>query len=516
MNIARVKIVHRLAIKVDIKMTDTVFDTVITQALVIDGSGNKGVIQDVAIRDNKIAEIGSLSCNLSRIKAKSVINGKGLVLAPGFIDVHTHDDLEVIRNPEMLAKISQGVTTVIVGNCGISASPYQLEQSPPDPINLLGTQDEFQFANLTGYIDKISQKKPNVNVVALVGHTALRAQVMDDLSQAASPQEIEQMRVILKQALAQGAKGFSTGLAYKNAQAAPRNEVESLAQELSAFDAIYTTHLRTEFDGIIGALDEAFSLGKSVGSPVVISHLKCAGKQNWGRSKEVIAHVENAQKSHEINCDCYPYHASSSTLDLDQVTDDFEIFITWSEAQPDMAGKTLAAIAKAWQLPLHEAAEKLMPAGAVYHGMNERDVENIIQFPRSMIGSDGLPCDPHPHPRLWGSFPRVLGHFSRDKKLISLEQAIHKMTGLSAINFKLAQRGFIKPGYFADLVLFNPETIQDQATFSEPFIPATGINALWVNGQLTYQEKHGVITDKTSRAGQFLKHEKKQQLKSIF
>ena len=512
MSIERVITVHRLAIKMGFKVTDTVFDTLITQALVIDGTGNKGVIQDVAIRDNKIAAIGNfsdnLTGNLSRTKAKSVINGKGLVLAPGFIDVHTHDDLEVIRNPDMLAKISQGVSTVIVGNCGISASPYQLETSPPDPINLLGQQDEFQFANLSGYINQLSQQKPNVNVVALVGHTALRAQVMDDLSQPATPQEIEQMRVLLKQALAEGAKGLSTGLAYKNAKAAPSDEVESLAKELSAFDAIYTTHLRTEFDGIIDALDEAFSLGINVGSPVVISHLKCAGKQNWGRSKEVIAHLENAQKSHEINCDCYPYHASSSTLDLNQVTDDFEIFITWSEAAPDMAGKTLAAIAKAWELSLYEAAEKLMPAGAVYHGMNERDVENIIQFPRSMIGSDGLPCDPHPHPRLWGSFPRVLGHFARDKKLLSLEHAIHKMTGLSATNFKLSQRGFIKPGYFADLVLFDAETIKDQATFSEPFIRSTGIKYLWVNGQITYQEELGLRTDENSRAGQFLKHEK--------
>jgi N-acyl-D-aspartate/D-glutamate deacylase len=484
-------------------MRDLTFDTVITQALVIDGTGRKGIIQDVAIRKNKIAAMG----NLSDIKARMVIDGKGLVLAPGFIDVHTHDDLEVIRNPEMLAKISQGITTVIVGNCGISASPYQPKISPPDPINLLGQQDEFKFAVLTDYINKLSQQKPNVNVVALVGHTALRAQVMNDLSQPATLAEIVKMRALLKQALAHGAKGFSTGLAYKNAQAAPSDEVESLAKELSTYDAIYTTHLRTEFDGIIGALDEAFSLGQKVGSPVVISHLKCAGKQNWGRSKEVISHVEKAQMSHEIHCDCYPYHASSSTLDLNQVTDDFEIFITWSEAAPDMAGKTLANIAKEWQVSLHNAAKKLIPAGAVYHGMNEQDVENIIQFPRSMIGSDGLPCDPHPHPRLWGSFPRVLGHFSRDKQLLSLEHAIHKMTGLSATNFKLSQRGFIKPEYFADLVLFDAETIKDQATFSEPFLRSTGIKYLWVNGQLTYQEELGVRTGKNTRAGQFLKHE---------
>jgi N-acyl-D-amino-acid deacylase len=510
MNTARVIIVHPWVIKMEVEVVGTIYDTVIRQALVIDGSGSEGVKQDVAIRDNKIAAMG----DLFHIKANTIIDGKGLVLAPGFIDVHTHDDLEVIRNPEMLAKISQGITTVIVGNCGISASPYQLKTSPPDPINLLGKQAEFQFADLTSYINEFSQQKPNVNVAALVGHTALRAQVMDDLSQPATQIEIEQMRVLLKEALVQGAKGFSTGLAYKNAQAAPSHEVESLAKELSKFDAIYTTHLRTEFDGIIGALDEAFSLGKSVGSPVVISHLKCAGKQNWGRSKEVIAHVKKAQMSHEINCDCYPYHASSSTLDLNQVTEDFEIFITWSQTEPDMVGSTLADIAKEWQISLYDAAKKLIPAGAVYHGMNEQDVENIVQFPRSMIGSDGLPCDPHPHPRLWGSFPRVLGHFSREKKLLSLESAVHKMTGLSATNFKLSQRGFIKIGYFADLVLFDAETIKDQATFRKPFLQATGIKSLWVNGQLTFQEKHGVITNDSSRAGQFLKHEN-TKLKAI-
>ncbi|MCO4800028.1 MAG: D-aminoacylase [Colwelliaceae bacterium] len=483
-------------------MSTEVFDTLIRQALVIDGSGNKGIKQDVGILHNQILAIG----NLEHCSAKEIIDGHGLVLAPGFIDVHTHDDLEVIRNPDMLAKVSQGVTTVVVGNCGISASPYQLDAPPPDPINLLGKKAEFQFAQLNDYIEQLSQNKPNVNVVALVGHTALRAQVMQDLSKPASTNEIKQMTSLLISALEQGAKGFSTGLAYKNAKAAPSEEVECLAKELKSFGAIYTTHLRTEFDGIVDALDEAFSLGKTVDSPVVISHLKCAGKQNWGRSKEVISFVENAQKSQPIACDCYPYHASSSTLDLNQVTDDFEIFITWSDKEPSMAGKTLAVIADTWQISLMEAAKRLMPAGAVYHGMNEKDVENFIQFPMSMIGSDGLPCDPHPHPRLWGSFSRVLSHFTRDRKLLSLEQAIHKMTGLTATNFELEQRGFIREGYFADLVLFDAKTIKDNATFSQPFECSTGIKYLWVSGQLTYKEKEGVMTNVHSRAGQFLKH----------
>ncbi|MDO6425553.1 D-aminoacylase [Thalassotalea sp. 1_MG-2023] len=478
------------------------YDLIIKNAQVIDGSGAPAQQVDVAICGDKIATVGE-----SQAFSKHVIDAKGLVLSPGFIDVHTHDDLEVVRNPDMLAKVSQGVSTVVVGNCGISASPYQLGVEPPDPINLLGKQGEFNFACLSEYIDYLSSAPPNVNVVALVGHTALRAQVMDDLSRGATDDEIAQMQQLLRRALEQGAKGLSTGLAYKNAKASTEHETQALASVLHDFDALYTTHLRTEFDGIIDALDEAFTLGKKVQSPVVISHLKCAGKQNWGRSKEIIAHVEQAAQQQPIACDCYPYHASSSTLDLNQVTDDFEIFITWSDTEPTMAGQSLAAIAKTWKVSLHDAAKRLMPAGAVYHGMNEQDVEAFLKYDRSMIGSDGLPCDPHPHPRLWGAFPRVLGRYSREKSLFPLATAIHKMTGKSAENFNLHNRGLIKSGYYADLVLFDPKSIIDNADFTAPFAVSSGIKKLWVNGRLTYQQGEGVCpVAQSPRTGQFLKH----------
>lgn len=482
------------------------YDLLIKQAVIVDGSAQPSYVGDVAVKNNHIVAIGKINAPLDATLASTVVDGKGLVLAPGFIDVHTHDDLELIRNPAMLAKVSQGITTVIVGNCGISASPYLLDSYPPDPINLLGQQNEFIFPTLNHYVDELARHKPAVNVVALIGHTALRAQVMDDLSKAANDDELIKMRALLVLALEQGAKGLSTGLAYFNAKAATADEVEFLARELKAFDAIYTTHLRTEFDGIISALDEAFLIGEKTTSPVVISHLKCAGKQNWGRAQEVLTHVVNAQKKQDICCDSYPYHASSSTLDLNQVTDDFDIFITWSEAAPEMAGKTLAAIAQHWQLSLLDAAKKLIPAGAVYHGMSEQDVEQFIQFEKGMIGSDGLPCDPHPHPRLWGAFPRVLGHFSREKQLLSLELAVHKMTGLSASNFAIEKRGLIKVGYFADLVLFDPEKVVDTASFTQPCEISQGIENVWVNGQLTYQYALGVVATDDTRAGLFLKH----------
>ncbi|MGB1199921.1 MAG: N-acyl-D-amino-acid deacylase family protein [Cognaticolwellia aestuarii] len=479
-----------------------VFDVLIINGEVFDGSGNVSIKQDIAIKGDKIVKLGDLKA----YDALEVIDAQGLIVAPGFIDVHTHDDLEVIRNPRMLNKISQGVTSVIIGNCGISASPYSCETAPVDPINLLGKQEEFAFAQLSDYIQKFNTVRPHINVAALVGHTSLRAQVMKRLDEAASDSEIKQMATLLNLALSQGAKGLSTGLAYHNANAAPESEVQALVDTLADYNAIYSTHLRTEFDGIIGALDEAFNVGKQGNVPVVISHLKCAGKNNWGRANEVLEHISHAREDQKVCCDCYPYNASSSTLDLTQVTEDFDIFITWSKPHSEKSAQTLAAIAKQWQVSLMEAAKRLQPAGAVYHGMLEGDVRQIMQATYSMIGSDGLPCDPHPHPRLWGTFPRVLGHYSRDQHVLGLSQAIHKMTGLSATEFTLKHRGFIREGYFADLVIFDAKTIQDMASFTEPFAISQGIKKVWVNGQLTYEEGKGPAENEG--AGRFLAHKK--------
>jgi N-acyl-D-aspartate/D-glutamate deacylase len=478
------------------------FDVLIINGEVFDGSGSKSIKQDIAIIGDKIVKLG----NLKAYDAKKIIDAHGLIVAPGFIDVHTHDDLEVLRNPSMLNKISQGVTSVIIGNCGISASPYSSDKTPIDPINLLGQQSEFIFPQLIDFINQFNNVRPHINVAALVGHTSLRAQVMNDLSLAASEEEISQMIDLLNLALIQGAKGLSTGLAYHNAQAAPISEIQALASTLNAHNAIYSTHLRTEFDGIIDALDEAFSIGKHGNVPVVISHLKCAGKDNWGRSHEIIDHIEHNQKTQKISCDCYPYNASSSTLDLAQVTEDFDIFITWSEPHPEKSEQLLETIAKQWKVSLMEAAKRLQPAGAVYHGMLEDDVRQILKLPFSMIGSDGLPCDPHPHPRLWGTFPRVLGHYSRDHQILALAKAIHKMTGLSATEFNLKQRGFICEDYYADIVLFDANTIQDVASFTEPVAISKGIEKVWVNGQLTYKANRKPVN--IEGAGRFLANEK--------
>lgn len=477
------------------------YDTIIRRARLVDGSGAspEPLLCDVAIAHGRIASIVGSGSNAWQSDEEFAADG--LVIAPGFIDVHTHDDTNVIRTPEMLCKISQGVTTVIVGNCGISAAPVTLRGEPPDPMNLLGPSSAFGYPSFASYVQAVEHTRPAVNVAALVGHTALRNNHLDRLDRPACATEIEAMRAQLREALDNGALGLSSGLAYASAFASTTEEVLALAEPLAEAGAVYTTHLRTEFDAILDALDEAYRVGRHARVPVVISHLKCAGAANWGRATEVLASLDAARRHQTVGCDCYPYTASSSTLDLKQVTDDFEILITWSEPHPEMAGRTLAEIALGWRTNVMEAARRLQPGGAVYHNMSAPDLERIITHPASVIGSDGLPNDPKPHPRLWGTFPRVLGHFSRKLGLLSLPAAIHKMTAQSAERFGLSERGLLREGYWADLVLFDPDTVSDVATFSDPQRPAVGIAAVWVNGCLSYRD--GVV--QPHRAGRFLK-----------
>lgn len=471
-------------------------DTLIHNADVLDGTGRDPELLDVAIREGRIVAIGP---RLEHTASK-VLEAEGLCLAPGFIDVHTHDDTSVIETPEMLPKISQGVTTVIVGNCGISASPVRLKGEPPNPMSLLGKPEYFRYPTFDRYIAAVTAARPSVNVGALIGHTSLRNNHLDRLDRTASNHEVESMRHELTAALDSGALGLSSGLAYSSAIASSTDEVASLAEALIGHQAVYVTHMRTETDAILDAMDEAFRIGRAAESPVIISHLKCAGIANWGRSAEVLQALEQARATAQIGCDCYPYAAGSSTLDLAQVDSRVRIDITWSAPRPEATGRTLAAIAAEWNLSHLEAAKRLQPAGAIYHSIDEQDMRRILAHPATMIGSDGLPWDKHPHPRLWGTYPRVLGRYCRDEQLFSLPQAIHKMTTMPARRFGLTERGAIAEGFWADLVLFDPNTIRDAATFADPLRPAEGIAGVWVNGILSYTAQ-GLTGN---RAGRFL------------
>jgi len=471
-------------------------DTLIRNANVLDGSGASSERLDVAILGDRFSTIAP-ALQMNALKS---IDAEGLTLAPGFIDVHTHDDTSVIRTPAMLPKLSQGVTTVIVGNCGISAAPVRLRGEPPDPMNLLGGVKAFCYPTFATYVAAVNRAQPAVNVCALVGHTSLRNNHMDRLDRGATPVEIESMCVQLREALAAGALGLSSGLAYLSANAATTEEVLALARPLASAGAVYTTHMRSETDAILDAMKEAFEIARLSHVPIIISHLKCAGIDNWGRSSEILRALDTARDDQPVACDCYPYAAGSSTLDLRQVDERVTITITWSSSHPEMAGRTLKQIAKEWDVTHFEAAKRLQPAGAIYHSIFEDDMRRILRHPATMIGSDGLPNDPRPHPRLWGTFPRVLGRYCREEKLFSLPEAIYKMTGMPAHRFGLAQRGQIRETYYADLVLFDPEKIADMATFSDPMRPAVGIEGVWVNGTLSYTREGST----GNRSGRFL------------
>lgn len=459
------------------------FDVIIRRANVIDGRGVEPFVADIGVTGERIVAIGDLDTSL----AAHVVEAEGRYLSPGFIDVHTHDDSCVIRQPEMLPKISQGITTVIVGNCGISASPVNMIDDVPDPMNLLGESDVF-FPTFDAFADAIEEASPAVNVAALIGHTTLRAGVMDRFDRPANKDEILAMREALRLALRGGAIGLSTGLAYTNARQAPTSEVKALVEVVGEEGGIYTTHMRNEREMLFESMDEAFETAQYGRVPLVISHLKCADADNWGKSEYAIEMLEEAALKQPCNCDCYPYAACSTTLDLWRVSDQFDILVTWSKPHPDQGRRLLADIATDWGVSLTDAAARLMPAGAIYHNMDESDVRRVLAHPLTMIGSDGLPSDPNPHPRLWGSFPRVLGHYCRDEGLFTLPEAIRKMTSMSAARFGLTDRGVIREGAFADLTMFDFNTVREGASFVKPTEPAIGIDWVMVNGQPTWVE----------------------------
>ena len=273
-----------------------------------------------------------------------------------------------------------------------------------------------------------------------------------------------------------------------------------LAEPLFEAGAIYTTHMRTEGEAIVEAMHEAFQIGRHANSPVLISHIKCAGIDNWGRSVEVLDTLNRGREAQDISCDCYPYAASSTILDLRQIDPRIRIQITWSDPHPEVAGNDLQWIAQNWGVSLLEAAARLRPAGAIYHGMSETDVSAFLAHPATMVGSDGLPRDPRPHPRLWGTFPRVLGRYCRDERLFPIETAVYKMSGLPAERFRLKDRGLIQSGCVADLCLFDFETVTDAATFEAPEQKSIGIEAVWVGGRLAYE--CGEVTGE--RSGRFV------------
>ena len=421
---------------------------------------------DVAVQGGRIVRIGTLQ----QAGADVEIDATGKVVAPGFIDAHTHDDRLLLSGPDMAPKVSQGVTTVIAGNCGVSLAPAPAGMRKPitPPLDLLDESGSwFRFPTFTAYVEELGHRPAATNCALLVGHTTLRLVTMASIERPASTTEVGRMRELAREALAAGAIGVSTGLYYEPAAAAPTEEVIEVCRPLREFGGLYCTHMRNEADRVLESLDETFRIGREVGVPVVISHHKVNGTPNHGRSRETLTCIAQHMGEQAIGLDCYPYTASSTVLSADRARAATRVVVTWSKPHPEHAGRDLAEVAVQMGLPQDEAVARLLPAGGIYFSMDEADVQRILAFAPTMIGSDGLPHDAFPHPRLWATFPRVLGHYSRELGLFPLEQAVHKMTGLTAQTFGLADRGVLRTGAWADIAVFDPQTVAEAATFQD-------------------------------------------------
>jgi N-acyl-D-amino-acid deacylase len=458
------------------------YQLVFRGATVVDGTGAPRYRADVAVREGKIEAIGEVP----QAQAQETVDARDLVLAPGFIDAHTHDDRAVLATPSMPAKVSQGVTTVVTGNCGISLAPLDGVEPTP-PLNLIGSRSMFH-PTFDSYFDTLARNPAAINVAAQVGHTALRRAAMDNLDVAATPAEIGEMQRQLEAAMRAGCIGMSTGLAYPPANAAPTEEVIALVERLGKYGGIHTTHMRNEKEGVLDSVRETLEIGRRAGVPVVISHHKCSGRENWGSTRETLALISQAQQEQSVDLDVYPYTASSTVLLPDFVASAERVLITWSEQAPEQAGRDLADIVAEWGCSVDDAIARLLPAGAIYFQMDEADLERIVRFSGAMIGSDGLPHDAVPHPRLWGTFPRVLGEFSRERGWLTLEDAVYRMTGKTAQVFGFPERGVIRAGAAADLVLFDAQTIIDAATYERPTECAKGIVGVYVAGQAVWRD----------------------------
>jgi len=453
------------------------YDLIIRNATVIDGTHAPRFAADIAVMNGRIVVVGPLDNERADVE----IDAGDKIAAPGFIDSHTHDDRLMLSAPEMTPKVSQGVTTVVAGNCGISLAPAPRGTNKPvtPPLDLLDENGSwFRFRFFRDYVAALRAQPAATNCALLVGHTMLRVQTMDNVERAATDREVKRMRALADEALAAGAIGISTGLFYEPARAAPTEEVIEVCRPLAARNGVYVTHMRDEGDQVVESLEETFRIGRELGVPVVISHHKVAGAANHGRSIETLPLIEERMRGQAIGLDCYPYTASSTILSASRAAAAQKTLVTWSKPHPEVAGLDLADI----EIPL----EQLLPAGAIYFTMDEADVQRILAFEHTMIGSDGLPHDTFPHPRLWGTFPRILGHYARRLHLFPLETAVHKMTGLPAKTFGLKDRGVLKPGMAADITIFDADEVDEAATFTRPTQAAKGIDTVIVNGAMVW------------------------------
>ncbi len=513
------------------------FELVIKGGKVVDGTGSPWFKRDIGIAGGKIKKVGRIAENSAK-----TIDATGMTVSPGFVDLHSHGDLTILAFPNAESFIMQGITTAIVGNCGMSLAPVN-----PDTMALLkrylsaSLKDGFDYGwewrTLADYYEKVERQGISLNLAPLVGQGTVRLAVKGFASNTASKEEMRQMKKLVIQTLEDGAFGMSTGLIYVPGTYSTTEEIVELASVLTKYGAIYATHMRDEEYRLMESVEESIRVGEENDIPVEISHHKVKGKSNWGKVNATLRAMEQARKRGvEVNCDVYPYTASSTSItaivptwlleggiermlarlkdkknrelakkEIDQGTMTGSnyiqaagwhgIMIAACPANKEYEGKSLEQILKekhTFDEPYEGLFDLMLEidgsAGIIGFSMDEDDVKTVVSHSLSSIITDAKIIAPSaggkPHPRTYGTFPRVLGKYVREEKVLTLEEAIRKMTSLPAGKIGLSSRGILREGFWADIVIFDPATIKDKATFNDPHQYPDGISYVIVNGQV--------------------------------
>jgi N-acyl-D-amino-acid deacylase len=527
-------------------------DTLIRSGLVFDGTGSEPFEANIAISGDRIAFLGkkSVKGRGNGIRPHRTIDAKGMAVTPGFIDTHAHSEFTLLADSQAEGKIHQGITTEINGNCGLSAAPLYREalKQREEDFRDLGIGE--RWSTFTEYFEILAKRRIPYNFVTLAGHGNIRACVAGYEDRKLTAEEGKKMKALLTKAVREGAIGLSTGLIYPPGVYSDEGELAELAGSVK--NLIYTSHMRSEGDRLIESVDEVINIAKRSEIKAHISHIKTSGAKNWKKIKDVIRIIEKAQKENvRITCDRYPYTASSTDLDtllpswayeggaVEELTklknpalrekirkqilreharvnfwENVHISSVSFEKNRWMEGQSLAYIAnerncEPVEMLLGILIEEKLRVGAIFSSMSEENLLKFLSLPYIMIGTDssarsttGITCRGKPHPRGFGSFPRFLGRYVRDKSLVSMSEAIHKITMLPAETFGIRRRGVLKKGAFADIVIFDSDKIIDRATFEDPFVKPEGIQCVIVNGVTAVWE--GEMTG--NMAGRILRH----------
>ncbi len=523
------------------------YDVIFRNAKIIDGTSSPWFYGEVAVKDEKIKEVSYKITG----KAKKIVDCNNMVLSPGFIDSHSHSDTCWFTDNRGESKIRQGVTTEVTGQCGVSPAPVT-DKRKESVISITTDEGiEIEWATFGEYLSSLEKAGVGINIAPLVGHGALRSSAMGYENRSPKPEELAEMKDLLIEALESGAFGFSTGLIYPPGSFADTDELIQLAKTMSAYGGIYVTHIRNEGLGLLDAVEEALEIGRQGNVPVQLSHHKVSAVKGWGLVNKSLVMIEKAREQGlDVTCDQYPYIASSTGLTAiipswahdggpkallarledpeisarlkEQVSERQDSSDGWqrilitsisTEKNKFAEGKRIPEIAKILNMTNVEAAfqlliEEQLAVGYARFGMCEEDVRTVMAHPLVMFGSDSSSCaidgplsKGKPHPRTYGTFPRIIGKYVREEKVLTLENAVFKMTGMPATRLRLSDRGLIKPGMKADITVFDPDIIVDKATFQEPAQYPEGVDFVMVNGIPVFEdgEHTGNIAGKVLR-----------------